>query len=156
MSATTERLVPVPAGELDRLQTHAIAAMRAGGRAWHAAREAGSLEGEALAKEARENARAIVGGLQRLGAHESDQAAAALAHPIPFLKLDTPSVRELLAGLEALLPVAERVDAERGRSLPEVVGGSAGLDLAEDLAQLIARLSLELYGPARSVTGGRE
>lgn len=29
-------------------------------------------------------------------------------------------------------------------------------DLAEDLVQRIARLDLELYGPAQSVTGGRE
>ncbi|MBB6054114.1 hypothetical protein [Armatimonas rosea] len=147
---------PVPAEELDRLQTHAIAAMRAGSRAWHAARECGSLEGEALAKEARENSRAVVRGLQTLGACESDQAAAALAHPIPFHALDTPDVRQLLAGLEALLPVAERVDAARGRACAEVIGGSAGLDLAEDLVQLIARISLEIHGPGTEHTGGRE
>lgn len=34
----------------------------------------------------------------------SDCQAAALAHPIPFLKLNTLNVRELLTGLEALLP----------------------------------------------------
>jgi len=156
MNTSTDRLIPVPAGELDRLQTHAIAALRAAQHAELMARRAGEGTVESMADEAAENARAIVGSLQRLGAHESEQAAAALAHPIPFLKLDTPNVRELLAGLKALLPVAERVDAERGRSLPEVVGGSAGMDLAENLAQLIARLSLELYGPAQSVTGGRE
>ncbi|WP_395089404.1 hypothetical protein [Armatimonas sp.] len=147
-TATTTR--PVPAGELDRLQTHAIAAMRAGSRAWHAARESGSLDGEALAKEARENARAIVRGLQALGACESDQAAAALSHPIPFHALDTPDVRALLAGLEKLLPVAERVDAARGRSLGSVIGGSAGCDVAEDLSLLIARLSLEAHGSVGS------
>lgn len=70
--------------------------------------------------------------------------------------LDSPNSRTLLDGLKSLLPIAERVDAERGRSLPEVVGGSAGVDLAEDLAQLIARLELELYGPSDRVTGGRE
>ena len=155
MSATTATR-PVPSGELDRLQTHAVAAMRAGSSAWHTARESGSLEGEALAKEARENSRAIVRGLQALGALESDQAAAALAHPIPFHALDTPDVRALLAGLEALLPVAERVDASRGRAGEAVIGGSAGFDVAEDLALMIARLSLEIHGPALTVTGGRE
>lgn len=153
-TATTTR--PVPAGELDRLQTHAIAAMRAGSRAWHAARSAHSVEGEALANEATENARAIVRGLQALGACESDQAAAALSHPIPFHALDTPDVRALLAGLEALLPVAERVDASRGRAGESVIGGSAGFDVAEDLAQMIARLSLEVFGPGEAVTGARE
>lgn len=63
-----------------------------------------------------------------------------------LMVLDSPNSRELLAGLKALLPVAERVDAERGRSLDEVVGGSAGLDLAEDLAQMIARISMEIHG----------
>ena len=154
--STTTATRSVPSEELDRLQTHAIAAMRAGSRAWHAAREAGSLDGEALAKEARESARAIVGGLQALGAHEDKQAAAALSHPIPFHALDTPDVRQLLAGLEALLPVAERVDASRGRAGESVIGGSAGFDVAEDLAQMIARLSLEIHGPALTVTGGRE
>ena len=153
-TATTTR--PVPAGELDRLQTHAIAAMRAGSRAWHAARSAHSLEGEALSNEATENARAIVRGLQALGACESDQAAAALSHPIPFHALDTPDVRDLLTGLERLLPVAERVDAARGRAGESVIGGSAGFDVAEDLAQMIARLSLEVFGPSEAVTKGRE
>lgn len=64
--------------------------------------------------------------------------------------------RALAAGLRELMPLAERIDAARGRALPEVVGGSAGLDLAEDLAQMVARLELEAYGPAAAVTGGRE
>lgn len=155
-TATDGRMVPVPSGELDRLQTHAIAALRAAQQAELMARRAGAGTVEALADEAAENARAIVGSLQALGAHEDKQAAAALAHPIPFHALDTPEVRQLLAGLEALLPVAERVDVSRGRAGESVIGGSAGFDVAEDLAQLIARLSLEIHGPASTVTGGRE
>lgn len=155
MSAPTAS-ISVPVGELDRLQVHAVAALHANGSAWHAARKAGSVEGEALTNEATENVRAVVAGLTALGARTPGQVAVVMGEPIPFHKLDTPDARELLAGLERLLPVAERLDASRGRSFGEVIGGSAGCDVAEDLAQLIARLSLEIHGPSGSVTEARE
>lgn len=148
--------VAIPSSELDRLQTHAIAAMKASQHAELVARRLGRPDLEEQIDQAAESARAVVGGLQALGAKADETTAAALAYPIPFLKLDTPDVRELLAGLQVLLPVAERIDASRGRSLDEPVGGSAGCDIAEDLAQLIARLELELWGPGAGVTGGRE
>ena len=53
----------------------------------------------------------------------------------------------LAAGLRVLLPLAEKIDAARGRSLPDPVAGSCGLDLAEDLVQLLAQVELDLYGP---------
>lgn len=146
----------LPQGTLDSLQTHAVAALESSmvSQALHA--RSGNPKGEEMARSATENVRAMVGILHQLGAHEDQQAAAALAHPIPFHALDTPDVRQLLAGLEALLPVAERVDAARGRAGEVVIGGSAGLDLAEDMAQLIARISLEVHGPGEAVTGARE
>ena len=63
--STTAGAVSVPAEDLDRLQTHAIAAMRAGSLAWHASRSAGALEAEAQAKEARERSRAVVRSEER-------------------------------------------------------------------------------------------
>ena len=157
MSASTNQgVVSIPVGELDRLQTHAVAALRAAQHAELLARRAGALTVEEQADQAAENARAIVASLQALGARESSQAAAALAHPIPFHALDTPEVRDMLTSLQAILPVAEKIDAARGRALEAPVGGSAGCDLAEDVAQMIARLELEIYGPAPSVTRGRE
>jgi hypothetical protein len=150
---------PPLAGALDKLQTHATAGLDAAlfSQGFHrrAMGHAGG-QGYEMAKLATENLRAVVGILQDLGAHEDQQAKASLSNPIPFLLLDTPDVRELLSGLQSLLPVAERIDAARGRSLEAPVGGSLGCDLAEDLAQLIARLELELYGPSERVTGGRE
>jgi hypothetical protein len=146
----------LPQRALDSLQTHAVAALDSSmvSQALHA--RSGNPKGEEMARSTTESVRAMVGILQRLGAHEDQQSAAALAQPIPFHALDTPDVRQLLAGLEALLPIAERVDAARGRAGAEVVGGSAGFDLAEDLVQLIARISLEVHGPGAAVTGARE
>lgn len=67
-----------------------------------------------------------------------------------------PEALALLDALRTAFASAEALDLARGRSLEAPIAGSAGCDLAEDLAQLIARLELELYGPAQSVTGGRE
>jgi hypothetical protein len=74
-----------------------------------------------------------------------------------------PDMETLLELIEAALPAAERVDIGRGRCLPETVEdmetgkavrtadylGSRGTDYAEELVQLRARLSLELYGPTK-------
>lgn len=76
--------------------------------------------------------------------------------PIPLHQLDTPDARALLAGIEELLPIAERIDAARGRALERPVAGARGLDLAEALNQLRHRLRLEIHGPGAAITGGRE
>lgn len=137
-----------------RLQTHALAALenvRLVQTLDHnprAAEELGTIRD--AARRAAEELTKVCAALA------VDRAPVDLSGAVPFHQLDTPDVRALAAGLRELLPLAERIDAARGRALAEVVGGSAGLDLAEDLAQMVARLELEAYGPAASVTGGRE
>lgn len=137
-----------------------IAAQDAGSYAGRVSWATDRAAADGLAEEARaaallaeRQAFAALDLLRELGATGE---APDLSRAVPFHLLDTPDVRRLLAGLRELLPIAERIDAERGRAWPEVVGGSAGLDLAEAVAQMVARLELEAYGPAASVTGGRE
>ena len=137
-----------------RLQTHAAAALRSVAIVQEIDRRP-DLAGELgticdHARRAAEELRKVCAALA------VDRAPVDLSGAVPFHLLDTPDVRALAAGLRELLPIAERIDAARGRALAEVVGGSAGLDLAEDLAQMVARLELEAFGPAASVTGGRE
>lgn len=60
---------------------------------------------ETHTKATLEEIRALAGLLKRMGAHESEITATALANPIPFHLLDTPDVRSLLAGLTSLLLV---------------------------------------------------
>ena len=66
--------------------------------------------------------------------------------------LDTPAARELLSALESLLPLAERVDAQRGRVVAEDApvepDETRGTDLAEALATIVLVLRLEVLGPA--------
>lgn len=62
--------------------------------------------------------------------------------------LDTPEARELLAGLQSLLPLAEEVDAQRGRVAPPALPGEpTGTDYAESVAGLALRLLREVEGP---------
>ena len=62
--------------------------------------------------------------------------------------LDTPDARALLAGLSDLLPVAERLDKERGHWYENApASDTKGTDLAEAVHALICRLELELSGP---------
>ena len=75
--------------------------------------------------------------------------------PIPFHLLATPEVQSLLRALEALQPLADSVDKNRNRVV-ETRQGPMGIDVAEALRQLVARLSLEVHGPSAAVTGGRE
>lgn len=67
-------------------------------------------------------------------------------------QLDTPDTRELLALLEQAQAVAERIDAARGRALPEDLplqpGESHGTDLAESVSYLALRVRGEVCGPA--------
>ena len=88
--------------------------------------------------------RSCVATLEALGA---DFPATPQSEPIPLHLLDTPDTRELLERLQAALPVAERIDAARGRSLNEAFPGDAkGLDLGDALAALIARMTTEVHG----------
>ena len=137
----------------DLALVHAAAALRAGVASQGFERigdDAGRRERAALCVE---ELRATCRALHAAGVTLRDAPA---PDPIPLRQLDTPDTRTLLAGVEALLPIAERIDAARGRALDRPVAGSAGLDLAEELAQLAARLQLEIHGPGERVTGGRE
>lgn len=136
--------------DLDRLQTHATAALRAVQAAKMRSRQGKHADAEEYLTQATESARSVVGGLQARGAMSHDSVATALAEPLSLAQMDTPALRGLAAALRAALPFAEAVDAERGRALDTVVGGSAGLDFAEDLAQFIARVEIELHGPTGS------
>ena len=65
--------------------------------------------------------------------------------------MNTPAARELLAALEAAQAVAERVDAERGRTLPAHVPlmphEPRGTDLSEAISNLCMRLRWEVSPP---------
>ena len=70
------------------------------------------------------------------------------AEPIPLDRLNTPDVRALLDGLRGLVPLADRIDEARGRSLDEAFPGDVkGLDLADALHSLVLRLEGEVCGP---------
>lgn len=70
---------------------------------------------------------------------------------VPLDKLDTPANRALLAALESVVQLAEKVDAERGLSVDEAdrlgPNDTLGIDLAEQINQIRARVSLEIHGP---------
>jgi hypothetical protein len=95
--------------------------------------------------------------------HENEKDAALAIPDFASIERARPDMETLLQLIEAALPAAERVDIGRGRCLPETVEdmetgravrtadylGSRGTDYAEELVQLRARLSLELYGPTK-------
>lgn len=64
--------------------------------------------------------------------------------------LASPNAAELLTRLEELLPLADSVDSERGRSVGHehelLPGESRGTDIAETLSTLILRLRREVGG----------
>lgn len=99
------------------------------------------------ADRAKESAGNALGMLQREGARP---AALPAPKDIPLELLDTPENRELLAALDAVVALAEKVDAQRGRSLPEAArlhpDDTRGIDLAEDLNQIRARVYMEVHG----------
>ena len=133
---------------LDRAAGFARAALRASLETQSAARHLDDLDDRAVLPEVAADtvaaARSCVGALQQLGATFPNMPA---PQPVPLHLLDTPDTRELLERLQAALPVAERIDAARGRSLDKAFPGDAkGLDLADALASLIARLTTEVHG----------
>jgi hypothetical protein len=95
--------------------------------------------------------------------HENEKDAALAIPDFASIERARPDMETLLQLIEAALPAAERVDIGRGRCLPETVEdmetgravrtadylGSRGTDYAEELVQLRARISLELYGPTK-------
>jgi len=71
--------------------------------------------------------------------------------PIPLEFLDTSETRRLLYLLEQAQEVAERIDAQRGRSLGQEIellpGESRGTDLAESISEIALRMRTEVHGP---------
>lgn len=121
--------------------------------AQHHARRSGAAGAQEHAALAVDGIRLAEGLLRAAGATRPDAPA---PQPIPLHQLDTPDARALLAGLEELLPIAERVDARRGRTIRRKNGQAEGGDVAAYLNQLRHRLMLEIHGPGERVTGGRE
>lgn len=66
-------------------------------------------------------------------------------------RLDSPEARELHRRLTDLMPLAEAVDAGRGRTMGEdyepMPGESRGTDIAETLSLMVLRLKNETQGP---------
>jgi hypothetical protein len=83
------------------------------------------------------------------GADDKDQRIAdSFAMEIPFHALAPKELGQLEQVLTEACGLADKVDTLRGRA-----DGGEGLDLGEQVRQLLARISLELHGPD---TGGRE
>jgi hypothetical protein len=103
--------------------------------------------------EAQEAAAEALGTLRDLGAerHQSAAGSVQAVRPIDLMQLDTPDTRKLLGLLEEAQTVAERIDAARGRALPEGIplqaGESRGTDLAESISYLALRVRGEVCGP---------
>ena len=82
------------------------------------------------------------------GADDKDQRIAdSFAMEIPFHALAPRELEQLEGVLTEARGLADKVDALRGRA-----DGGEGLDLGEQVRQLLARVSLELHG----VDSGRE
>lgn len=77
------------------------------------------------------------------------------SNPVPLHLLDIDEARRLLAKVEELLPLADAVDARRGRTM-RLRGHTEGCDVRVTVERLAARLRLEVHGPGVAVTGGRE
>ena len=90
--------------------------------------------------------------LESLGAAEPANVP---SNPVPLHLLDTAEARELHRRLDELLPLADALDARRGRQI-NLRGRVEGSDVRQTLGRLVARLQLEVYGPGVAVTGGRE
>jgi hypothetical protein len=77
------------------------------------------------------------------GADDKDQRIAdSFAMEIPFHALAPRELEQLEGVLTEARSLADRVDTLRGRA-----DGGEGLDLGEQVRQLLARVSLELHGP---------
>lgn len=127
-------------------------------RAEELAREAALLlpeeprQAKESAKAAGKDAGEALRLLMALGAsvprRESRASRRSPLEALAVLEASKPEASALLTTLRAALPQAAALDKARGVA--------DGADLADTLQQLVSRLELELYGPAKSVTGGRE
>lgn len=76
---------------------------------------------------------------------------AALLDLSSLVMLADPEAPQLLRLIEEAQALAERIDARRGRSLPEdtalMPGESLGTDLAESLSVIALRVRLDVHGP---------
>ena len=145
---------------LDELLTTASAGLDSAKFSEGLHRRAKNAKGQELAAEASEALRLVCCGLEALGATTPTQRAMrAASNPLAALARVENSRSEALALLDALrhaLPLAEALDAKRGDVLDMPVNGSAGLVWGDRLVQAVCGLELELFGPAQTVTGGRE
>lgn len=145
---------------LDELLTVASAGLMSAqaSEAFHArtggatAQEQGKRASEALLK--------VCSGLEGLGAQDrAPLVKPTPTNPLAELARVESSRSEALALLDALrhaLSLAEALDAKRGDVLAAPVGGSAGLVWGDRLVQAVCGLELELFGPSKAVTKGRE
>jgi hypothetical protein len=99
-----------------------------------------------------EQSRAAMGCLNAAGIYTTRQGRrTADAFDLSALaNIDSPDARELLTVLQHALVIAERVDEQRGNSLPESFPRSPseprGCDLAEDIGAMVLRLQSEVGG----------
>lgn len=107
----------------------------------------------ALAKKEADRAQEAAGNaLEMLQAEGAQLTPLTAAGDIPLYKLNTEASRALLAALESAVKLAEVVDAERGFTNPEAArlhpSDTLGVDLAEHINQIRARVSMEVHGAA--------
>lgn len=137
--------------ELSRVAGHCVTALKylVAGRGLAKKTKTLPIEAEAALSTARKELGEAISGLQAQGIRPEEMPE---PEEIPLHLLGSPNNRRLLAILEEAQLAAERVDAERGRVLPDHVplqpGESRGTDLAEAISYLRLRVSLEVHGPA--------
>jgi hypothetical protein len=133
---------------LDRAIRHADTAMAAAARMLSACPDALNDDAEFCLTATNDTYNALIdAGATPPGGRTKDRAFGLDS----LATLDSPEARGLLAGLSALLPLAEAVDARRGYTVAEgtplLPGESHGTDLAEEISTLTLRLSTEIHGP---------
>ena len=140
--------------DLPRLMEYLLTAQEAALSAQVSGRLAGSHDAEKEAAAAAQAINAAIGRLQAAGVEVPTARPRAVADSFSLsslaslASLDTSDSRSLLAGLTELLPVAERIDRERGHWFENALStDTKGTDLAEAVYHLICRLKLELSGP---------
>lgn len=124
------------------------------GRAAALVNEVIDIAGEAGVTEAKDKAADALRLMLRAGAPSpfKTRPTAPEADLAQLAALDSPEARALFLALSHVQDLAEAVDAQRGRTLPEEVplqpGESRGTDYAETISNLAQRLKVEIFGPA--------
>lgn len=134
---------------LDKTLEQARRVQQAVGHMGTLARVAGHAEISEVAQVAGDSIVPVIGKLMEMGAKEG---SASYALEVPFHALAPKELQDLEERLKAAAPLADAVDALRGRT----GGDGLGADLGEQLRELLYRVQIDLYGPGDSVTGGRE